>query len=193
MICLATSPTRWDGSSSPPAPLIIEALIRLGFELVAERPDLASQAHERAVVVSADQVGQPRNRLWARSQLAVHLSLSVDWMTPCPDRWPPDGLRVVAPLRDRLGGSRPRMVAVLPRPIRGGDRGRAHGVVSDRRNRQSPANLGDCLRPCEPGRALSRALGACEGTAVADKVAGCHRHARSCAECLERRVELLAR
>ncbi|MEP6666771.1 MAG: AAA family ATPase, partial [Nocardioidaceae bacterium] len=57
-----------------PQPLIIEALIRLGFELLTRSPDLAAQAHQRSVEV-ADQVGRPRNRLWARSQLALHLSL----------------------------------------------------------------------------------------------------------------------
>lgn len=59
--------------AAPPGPLITEALIRLGFELVTSAPDLAAQAHQRSVEV-ADISGTPRDQLWARSQLALHLA-----------------------------------------------------------------------------------------------------------------------
>ena len=59
---------------APASPLLVEALIRLGFDLVAESPASASRAHARAVEV-ASSLGRPRKLLWAKSATALHLSL----------------------------------------------------------------------------------------------------------------------
>ena len=69
---LATLDTLLD---APPSPLLVEALIRLGYDLVVTAPEDSARAHHRAVEVS-DAVGQPRKQLWARCQLANHLALT---------------------------------------------------------------------------------------------------------------------
>ena len=60
--------------TTPPDPLTVEALIRLGFDLVAESPALAGRAHRRSVEV-AEALGQPRKLFWAESATAMHLAL----------------------------------------------------------------------------------------------------------------------
>ena len=59
---------------APASPLLVEALIRLGFDLVAESPESAARAHARSVEV-AKSLGRPRKLLWAQSALALHLFL----------------------------------------------------------------------------------------------------------------------
>lgn len=59
---------------APASPLVVEALIRLGFDLVAESPELAQRAHARSVEI-ADALARPRKQFWAREALALHLSL----------------------------------------------------------------------------------------------------------------------
>ena len=61
-------------ADAPASPLLVEALIRLGFDLVNESRGLANQAHSRAVEV-ADSLGDPRKQFWARSAMARHLFL----------------------------------------------------------------------------------------------------------------------
>ena len=62
---------------APASPLVVEALIRLGFDLVAESPEVAGRAHSRAVEV-AESLSRPRKLLWAKSAMARHLSLVGD-------------------------------------------------------------------------------------------------------------------
>ena len=62
-------------AAAEPGPLVVEGLIRLGFDLVPSDPAAASSAHVRAVEV-ADLVGEPRKWAWAASQQAHHLALT---------------------------------------------------------------------------------------------------------------------
>jgi DNA-binding CsgD family transcriptional regulator len=61
--------------TAPPGPLVVEALIRLGFDLVVSDPRTARDAHVRAVEV-ATALDRPRKELWARSALSMHLFLT---------------------------------------------------------------------------------------------------------------------
>jgi DNA-binding CsgD family transcriptional regulator/tetratricopeptide (TPR) repeat protein len=60
--------------NAPPGPLLVEALIRLGFDLVASDPEAALQVHLRAVEV-ATALRRPRKEFWARAALSMHLFL----------------------------------------------------------------------------------------------------------------------
>jgi DNA-binding CsgD family transcriptional regulator len=56
---------------APAGPLLVEALIRLGFDLVVSDPASAREAHRRAVAV-ATSLSNPRKEFWARSAMAMH-------------------------------------------------------------------------------------------------------------------------
>ena len=62
---------------APASPLVVEALIRLGFDLLADSPEVAGRAHARSVEV-AESLGRPRKLLWAKLAMARHLSLVGD-------------------------------------------------------------------------------------------------------------------
>jgi DNA-binding CsgD family transcriptional regulator len=60
--------------NAPPGPLLVEALIRLGFDLVVSDPQTATQVHLRAVEV-ATALRSPRKEFWAKAAMAMHLFL----------------------------------------------------------------------------------------------------------------------